>query len=284
MELWKVAKKLDQFAPASLAGSWDNVGLLVEPELDQGVGQGAPARFKVHRLAVANDLTEAVMQECLDKKVDMIVAYHPPIFRPLKRLTSASWKERIIIRCLANNIALYSPHTALDAIQGGVNDWLIAPFLTGRVSGADVRPLEPGPANPEVGAGRFVTLEEPIALQGAVERVKAHLNLGHLRLAAPSRGSGADFQVGTVSVCAGSGSSVLRAPSAPKADLWVTGELSHHEVLDAVHEGTAVILCEHSNTERGFLRSTLVPQLTALLEDQVEVFACLMDEEPLKVV
>merc|ERR550532_3957913 len=69
------------------------------------------------------------MQECLNAQVDMIISYHPPIFRPLKRITSKSWKERIVTKCLENRIALYSPHTSFDAVKGGVNDWLLEPFI-----------------------------------------------------------------------------------------------------------------------------------------------------------
>ena len=82
MELKEVTKHLESFAPASLAGSWDNVGLLIEPS-----GQKL-----VKKMILTNDLTEAVMQESLNAQVDMILSYHPPIFRPLKRITSKNWK------------------------------------------------------------------------------------------------------------------------------------------------------------------------------------------------
>ncbi len=58
----------------------------------------------------------------------MILSYHPPIFVPMKRLTQSSWKERIVVRCAENRVAIYSPHTSYDAVQGGVNDWLLKPF------------------------------------------------------------------------------------------------------------------------------------------------------------
>ena len=118
MELSQVVKKLNAFAPTTLAGSWDNVGLLVEPT----------PPHKVNNILLTNDLTEAVMSEAIDLKADMILAYHPPIFTPMKRLTQRTWKERIVIKCLENRIAVYAPHTCFDAIQGGVNDWLLTPF------------------------------------------------------------------------------------------------------------------------------------------------------------
>lgn len=100
------------------AGSWDNVGLLLEPS----------PPHTVSKLLLTNDLTPPVMQEAVSKGVDMIVSYHPPIFAPLKRLTQSSWKERIVGVCLERRIALYSPHTSWDAAVDGVNDWLIGAF------------------------------------------------------------------------------------------------------------------------------------------------------------
>ena len=84
--------------------------------------------FQVRKLILTNDLTEPVLHEALNREVNMVLSYHPPIFAPLKRLTQSTWKERIVVQCLENRIAVYSPHTSFDALKGGVNDWLIEPF------------------------------------------------------------------------------------------------------------------------------------------------------------
>ena len=84
--------------------------------------------------------------------------------------------------------------------------------------------------------------------------------------------------ISTIGVCAGSGGSVLKNC---KADIWITGEMSHHEVLDAVHAETSVILCEHSNTERGYLKEVFQGKLSQLLNDQVKVEVSQIDKDPL---
>ena len=89
-----------------------------------------------------------------------------------------------------------------------------------------------------------------------------------------------DGTVSSVAVGAGSGSSVLRNV---RTDLYVTGEMSHHEVLDAVYNGTSVILCDHSNTERGYL-SVLKTRLENTLESDVHVLVSTVDTDPIKVV
>ena len=78
--------------------------------------------------------------------------------------------------------------------------------------------------------------------------------------------------------CPGSGASVL-AP-ARSCDLWLTGEMSHHELLDAAHAGVSVILAEHSNSERGFLRDKLKERVErALNRDDGEAVTVTVSEE-----
>lgn len=61
-----------------------------------------------------------VAEEALsDPQVGMIIAYHPPIFRPISHLTHADEKQSILLKCIHNNVSVYSPHTALDAVNGG---------------------------------------------------------------------------------------------------------------------------------------------------------------------
>ena len=86
--------------------------------------------------------------------------------------------------------------------------------------------------------------------------------------------------VKTIALCAGSGSSVLQGSV---ADLYLTGEMSHHEILAAVAQGTSVILCNHSNTERGFLY-VLKDKLTTIFEDKIKVVVSEVDADPLCVV
>jgi len=309
-----VVQKLEQFAPTSLAGSWDNVGLLIEPM----------NKKPISRIFMTNDLTEPVMEEALKTESDMIISYHPPLFRPMKRFTSKSWKERIAVTCMENRIALYSPHTSWDAVQGGINDWLLIPFGSGSrypcedldvpgsvcysVEGLDqsrqtlpanrtallkqytsyseeerkavkITKHEPHPLV-GMGAGRVLHLDNPVKLYEAVNLIKNHLKLKHVRLAVANQVKTLDAKVERVGVCAGSGGSVLANVS---ADLVLTGEMSHHEVLDFVHRGVSVILTDHSNTERGF-HAYFRDKLVSMLDKKVEVVLSTVDADPLCVV
>lgn len=82
LPLEQVVNAIQSFANTNLAESWDNVGLLIEP-----------SKLKnVTHIICTNDLTEDVMEESIDLGVDMIISYHPPIFVPLKSITTKSWK------------------------------------------------------------------------------------------------------------------------------------------------------------------------------------------------
>ncbi|XP_057320734.1 NIF3-like protein 1 isoform X2 [Microplitis mediator] len=262
LPLKKVVEALNNFANTSLAASWDNVGLLIEPTEPKNVS----------RILLTNDLTEKVMQEAVDLNTDLIVSYHPPIFAPLKRLTTNAWKERIALKCIENKIALYSPHTSFDSVRGGVNDWLAGAF--------DIEtsvPIERDSVNPDYGMGRLCTLTSPITDQEAVNLVKRRIDISYVRLA---RVHSPDKLINTVAVCAGSGASVLKGV---KADLFVTGEMLHHDILEAVQNDTVVILTNHSDSERGFLKEFAVI-LNKSLDNCVDVNVSKMDTDPLMTV
>jgi dinuclear metal center YbgI/SA1388 family protein len=111
-----VCEVLERIAPPSLAAEWDNVGLLA----------GDPGSA-VSRVLVCIDLTADVVAEAIDRSAQVIVAYHPPLFRPVHRLIADRRKvDAHVFDCIAHGIAIYSPHTALDAADGGTNDVLAA--------------------------------------------------------------------------------------------------------------------------------------------------------------
>jgi dinuclear metal center YbgI/SA1388 family protein len=122
-----VSHVLETLAPAKLAQSWDNVGLLA----------GDP-KHGCRSLLLCIDLTPEVMAEAISKKCDMILAYHPVIFKPISRVRADSTDtDAIIHKAITTGIAIYSPHTAMDAAPGGTND-----VLAGMCDLNEVEPFE----------------------------------------------------------------------------------------------------------------------------------------------
>ncbi|XP_062592981.1 NIF3-like protein 1 [Saccostrea cucullata] len=144
-----------------------------------------------------------------------------------------------------------------------------------KIQSTELLDLQKAP-KPGYGMGRIGKLTSPISVSEAVERVKRHLGLAHVRLAT---GVGCE-NISSVAVCAGSGSGVLKNLD---VSLYVTGEMGHHDVLHAVHSGTSVILCDHSNTERGFLK-VLKEKLTEIYQSKIEFQVSTFDQDPLVIV
>jgi dinuclear metal center YbgI/SA1388 family protein len=265
----EVLAAVERLAPLRFAEPWDNVGLLIEPNV---TAQTAAC----HRVLLTIDLTDAVLSEAEQQGASLVIAYHPPIFGGLKRLRASVPNERVAVRCLLSGISVYSPHTALDAAPDGVNDWLLAPFGVG-----DRGPCVPSPLDPRFGQGRFVELVEPLPLRTAVELVKRHLGLSHVRLSTAPRHAEVEQPIRRVAVCAGAGGSVFEKLSG--YDLLITGELRHHEVRERAAAGTSVILCDHTNTERGFL-PVFAERLRRELGSKVRFDIASCDRDPLSIV
>lgn len=109
------------------------------------------------------------------------MAYHPTIFKGLQSITLANPLQASLLKCAAEGISIYSPHSALDSVSGGINDWLTE-GLMGTREGGEVKhlvgeKLHPTTGLSEGGEGRLVTLREPIGFDKLVERVKSHLKL-----------------------------------------------------------------------------------------------------------
>ncbi|SHG99224.1 Nif3-like dinuclear metal center hexameric protein [Flagellimonas flava] len=110
MTVKEITDILEELAPLSHAEDFDNVGLLV----------GNPKQ-EVSGVLVTLDTLENVVDEAIQKGHNLIVSFHPIIFKGLKKITGSTYVERVILKAVTNNIAIYSMHTALDNSKMGVN-------------------------------------------------------------------------------------------------------------------------------------------------------------------
>ena len=110
MIIKQVTDILEELAPLAYAEDFDNVGLLV-----------GNSQFEVTGILVTLDTLEDVVDEAIEKKCNLIVSFHPIIFGGLKRLTGSNYVQRVVIKAIQHNIAIYSMHTALDNSKQGVN-------------------------------------------------------------------------------------------------------------------------------------------------------------------
>lgn len=109
----EIIQLFDQFSPKGLAMEGDKIGLQI-----------GRLNKKVDRVMIALDVLENVIDEAIEKNVQLIIAHHPPIFRPLKNIMTDTTPGRMIEKLLKHEIAVYAAHTNLDVTTGGVNDLL----------------------------------------------------------------------------------------------------------------------------------------------------------------
>lgn len=109
----QVIQLFEEFAPKHLAIEGDKIGLQI-----------GSLNKEVKRVMVTLDVLESVVDEAIEKQIDLIIAHHPPIFSPLAQVNDRSTAGKITMKCIQHDIAVYVAHTNLDVCSGGVNDWM----------------------------------------------------------------------------------------------------------------------------------------------------------------
>lgn len=213
----------DKF-PRSLSAEWDNDGLSCAPD---------PTRA-VNKVLVALDPTAAVVEHAVKGGFDLLLTHHPLLFRGIKALTPIGAVPTKLLSLARAGVAAMSFHTRLDAATGGVND-----ILAARLGLADAVPFAPAC---EVPCGRIGRLPAPIKATAFAAQVKEALDAPFVVLS----GEGT---VQTVAVCGGEGGDFVAAARAAGADLFLSGRIGYHRMLDAPEEGLLTIEAGHYATE-----------------------------------
>lgn len=109
----KVFKTIENLAPKGKAYNWDNIGLQVGTH-----------NQKATKVMVTLDVLESVVDEAIEKNVNLIIAHHPLLFQPIKQINTDSTEGRILKKLIQHEITVYAAHTNLDVVKDGVNDML----------------------------------------------------------------------------------------------------------------------------------------------------------------
>ncbi|KAJ9113625.1 hypothetical protein QFC22_005933 [Naganishia vaughanmartiniae] len=278
-----------RIAPLELAdNTWDNVGVMIE----------APFPKKdARKVLLTIDLTIDVCKEALAMPdCSLVVSYHPPIFSGLKSLTMGNTLQASLLKLAASGISVFSPHTSLDSIDGGINTWLASPFSANTSTIQPIQPKFPDSSSvpsslcnhSQAGMGRLITFadDKGLELDEVIAKVKELLGLKYIQLGRPAASSPALRKIQSIAICAGSGASLFKGIN---ADCYFTGEMGHHDTLSLTQKGKSVIACNHTNTERPYLKDVLRDWLKKELDSEEagklwEVVVSEMDKDPLEVV
>ena len=211
---------ITEIAPLHWQESYDNAGLQV-----------GDLNAEAHKALICLDITEAIVDEAIAKKCDLIVSHHPLIFRGLKHLTPETYIERAVMKAVKHDIAMISMHTNLDSSYLGVSR-----VLAERLGLKNLLFLQPSAEEPEVCGvgmiGEFDTaMEEKDFLQLVAETIGSPC-LRHSAL------TGRKIQ--KVALCGGSGSPFMPDALRQKADAYLTADIKYHDFF--VPEGNVLLV------------------------------------------
>lgn len=230
----KIMKIIDQIAPFETADSWDNVGLLVGNE-----------NQVVNRILIALDVSEEVIKEAIDEGFDMIIAHHPIIFSPMKKITTGDRVGRILIEAIQNDIAIIAAHTNLDKVfSNGINRYLADSLVLGKL-----QILIPEGVHMEYGHGIVGTLESALTFDEFILKVKNVFQINHLRVSNVSN----DKKIRKVVVASGASSDFINHVLSTQADVFITSDLKYHECQDVIGTNLTLVDVGHFESESIYL-------------------------------
>ena len=197
MKIKEVLSALERFAPLPLQESWDNAGLQV-----------GLTETEVSGALLCLDVNEKIVDEAIQKGCNLVVSHHPLLFRGLKTISDLTDVQRTVMKSVRKSVCVISMHTNMDNAKGGVN-YKMAEKRVGDVT---------------CGSGVIGTLEEPMAADDFVKRVKqvfgVECAMTNELLRRP---------VSRVAICGGAGDFLLDDAVAAGADAFITGEMHYHQ-------------------------------------------------------
>ena len=206
MLLREIINSIESVAPRSAQEEWDNSGMQV----------GDTGR-EVSSVLLTTDITEDVVNEAIICGCDLIISHHPLLFHGLKQVCGQTPQARIVELAIKHDIAIYSAHTNLDSVIGGINT-----KLAERLGIIDYRLMT------ESGLGAIGKLPQPMRYEDLIAYVRETLECTYVRYTRPK-----NEMVQIVALCGGSGAEFIDQAIEQGADVYLTADCKYHEFQDA---------------------------------------------------
>ena len=263
----RICDFLRKFAPLQLAEDWDNVGLLI----------GDPAK-QIDKVMTCLTITPESCAEAISGDAGLIITHHPLPFRGLKKLTTETTAGKMILDLIAAGIAVYSPHTAFDSAENGINQQTAIGLEL-----QNIKPLvassdsENQPGDSQQGSGRRGELPEKIEAVEFCKKVKRFFHLDQLRVAGSLTNP-----ITKVAIACGSAGQFIDQAERSGCDAFVTGEASFHTCLEAEAKNILLLLPGHYATERFALE--MLAEKVQQQFNVLHVWASKNEADPIKAV
>ena len=248
MNVNDVMTYLEQAAPLNYALEWDNCGLLI--------GNGEK---EVKTIYIALDATDDVIEEAVRHGADLLLTHHPLLFHGVKSIREDDFIGRRVIKLVQSNITYCAMHTNFDVC---VMAKLAADYLG--LKQDMVLEVTGTREDKACGIGRIGQLAEPVALRECAAIVKKGFTIPSVRLYGDL-----EHLVERVAIVPGSGKSEISYAIDEGADVLITGDIGHHEGIDALAQGLSIIDAGHQGLEHIF--ETYMKQYLQKLDASIQI-------------
>ncbi len=237
MKCKEIMEILEGLAPKRMACEWDNPGLLAGRQDKE-----------VKKILLTVDVDDKTVEKAVAEGVDMIISHHPLIFRAMKHITDEDFIGRRIVKMIQADISYFAMHTNYDSAPGGMAD-VVADRL-GIVFGAPLEEMgeENGVA---YGIGKIGVLEAPMNGRALAKKIKEDFELPYVTVYGSELWETEPVKV--AATCPGSGASTIREALAKGAQALITGDIGHHDGIDAEAQGLMIIDAGHYGLEHVFM-------------------------------
>ena len=208
MKLIDIQHVLEDWSPLSNAEDFDNVGLLV----------GDP-NTTIKRAIITLDTTQNVLNEAIELDCNLIITFHPLLYKGYESLKTEEYVDEIIIKALKHNINIYAIHTNLDNNPKGVS-FQIAKKLG--LNNLDIMIKKEGKEN--IGMGMIGDLDCEKKETDFLNFLKDKMEISYLR---HSNLTGKNIK--RIGVLGGSGSFGIEEALNKNIDCYVTADLKYHD-------------------------------------------------------
>lgn len=231
MKCSEVIACLEKIAPCYFAEKWDNVGLLAGRE-----------NKEVKKILLALDPTSEVVEEAVSWGADLLITHHPLIFSGLKSVTTSDFIGKRVFNLVFQDICYYAMHTNFDVM--GMAD-AVADLL--ELEKCQVLDVTFQDEISKEGIGRMGELSRTMSLEECAKYVKDKCKVSSVKVF-----GNPDKLIDVVALIPGSGKSYVDLAIKKGAQVVITGDIDHHNGLDAVERGLAVIDAGHYGLEKIF--------------------------------
>ena len=214
MLLREIIHSIESVAPRSAQEEWDNSGLQVgDPERD------------ILSVLLTTDVTPEVVNEAIMRGCNLILSHHPLLFHGLKQVCGQTPQACVVEQAIKHDIAIYSAHTNLDSVVGGINT-----RLADKLGITEQRILIPASRDTGIptGLGIIGTLGSPMSYDEFIAYVRDILHCTYVRYTRASRET-----IETVAVCGGSGAEFIEEAIRQGANAYITADCKYHEFQEA---------------------------------------------------